>query len=345
MEEISYMKLLICTQSVDKNDPTLGFFHAWIDKLAPEYERITVFALRVGEHTLPHNVEVVHLGNSRLVRMWRILKLSYSLRSRYDSVFVHMSQEYILLSGWLWRWLRKPIYLWRNHYAGSLATDRAARYCNKVFYTSKFSYTAKYPHAVCMPVGVDTSRFTRIPQVARDPRGILFLGRITPSKRPRLFIEALSLLAKKNSTFTALLCGAQAPHEQSFVRELQERITELGLAAQVRIVAGVPQEQTPELFNKHAVFVNCSPSGMYDKTLFEAASCECVVISSSKDFAELVDPRFVVKDGDVQDLARALEMALTMPVIDQQGVGAQMRNVAREHSLSHLVERLVAEIQ
>jgi glycosyltransferase involved in cell wall biosynthesis len=338
------MKLLICTQAIDTNDPLLGFFHAWMAELAPHYEHITILALRVGERDLPRNVEVVPLGTIRILRIWRILTLSYRMRDTYDAVLVHMSQEFILLAGWLWKRLYKPVYLWRNHYAGSAATDRAARYCKKVFYTSKYSYTAKYAHAVRMPVGIDTEQFKRLPHVMRDPRGILFLGRLAPSKRPHVLIEALSTLVQKGLTFTAVICGAQAPQDRTYVRELEDMIHMRGLSRLVTIAPGIPQSKTPEMFNQHAIFVNCSPSGMYDKTLFEAAGCECVVIASSKDFAELVDKRFVFADGSAEDLARVLEAALTMPIINQQGVGVQMRNAAREHSLVHLVSKLVKEM-
>jgi glycosyltransferase involved in cell wall biosynthesis len=196
-----------------------------------------------------------------------------------------------------------------------------------------------------MPVGVDTDHFTRLPHVSRDPRGILFLGRITPSKRPHLLVQALGLLAQKGVMFTALLCGAQALQDRPYIKKLEQMIEELGLSNSVHISPGVPLKETPELFNRHAVFVNCSPSGMYDKTLFEAASCECAVVASSKDFAELVPPRFIFEDGDVEDLAKKLEALLVLPVLEQQGIGAQMHNVAKQYSLSILISRLVEEMQ
>jgi glycosyltransferase involved in cell wall biosynthesis len=84
---------------------------------------------------------------------------------------------------------------------------------------------------------------------------------------------------------------------------------------------------------------------MYDKTLFEAASCECAVVASSKDFAELVGSKFIFEDGHAEDLAQKLQMLLTMPVLDQQGAGAQMRNSVREHSLARLMQKLVVEMQ
>lgn len=338
------MKLLICAQAIDCTDPTLGFFHTWVARLAEKYERITVFALRVGEHALPKNVEVVYLGDNRFTRIWRVMNESRKRRDQYDAVFVHMSQEFVLLAGWLWRRFKKNVYLWRNHYAGSSATDRAAHTCTKVFYTSKFSYTAKYPHAVKMPVGVDTEHFKRSTQIDRDPRGVLFLGRITPSKRPHMLLEALGLLKARGMAFTALICGAKALIDHSYISKLEELIKKHNLQDSVDMRDGVPVKDTPALFSRHAVFVNCSPSGMYDKTLFEAASSECIVLASSKDFAELVPQEFIFEDGSVEDLARKLEYVLKLPLLDQQGKGAQLHNVAREHSLSNLVERLVQEM-
>ncbi|MBI4086504.1 hypothetical protein HY416_00780 [Candidatus Kaiserbacteria bacterium] len=59
------MKLLICTQTVDRGDPTLGFFHEWIAEFARHCERVIVVCLFEGEHSLPENVTVLSLGKER----------------------------------------------------------------------------------------------------------------------------------------------------------------------------------------------------------------------------------------------------------------------------------------
>src|SRR3989344_8238781 len=97
-----------------------------------------------------------------------------------------MNQEYILLAGWLWRLTGKKITLWRNHHVGDFFTDLAARFCHRVFCTSKYSYTAKYSQTVLMPVGIDTEQFKPDPKVKRIPNSILFLGRLAPVKKPDL---------------------------------------------------------------------------------------------------------------------------------------------------------------
>ena len=157
------LKLLIVTQKVDRNDSVLGFFHRWIEEFAKYCSQLTLICLQRGEYNLPANVKVLSLGKetgrSRVKYLWRFYKYIWQERKNYDVVFVHMNQEYILLAGWLWKILGKKVFMWRNHYSGSLFTDIAASFCRKVFCTSKYSYTAKYKKTVLMPVGIDTNLF------------------------------------------------------------------------------------------------------------------------------------------------------------------------------------------
>src|SRR6185437_1384007 len=319
------MKLLIFTQVVDQDDLFLGFFHAWIEALSKKFEKITVVCLKEGRHELPPNVHVLSLGKehgtSRLTRALRVLRYSYQLRKEYDAVFVHMNQEYILLAGWLWKRLSKKIFMWRNHYAGSSLTDRAASYCEKVFCTSQFSYTAKYANTVLMPVGVDTAIYKRLSDVSRDPRSILFYARLAPSKNPGLLIDALGILHKKGIDFSADFYGTPLPQDKAFADSLLRKVEDMDLGRQVRFLPGRPHEEGPSIFNAYAIFVNASRSGMYDKTLLKAAGCECIVVAASKDLAELVPSRFIFEEGNAKDLAEKLEPLLKMPLQEQQGIG------------------------
>ncbi len=343
------MKLLICTQAVDKNDPFLGFFHRWVEELSKHYEKITVICLKEGEHSLPPNVSVYSLGKekntSRPTRALRLSRYANKFKNEYDAVFVHMNQEYVLLLGWLWKRWKKRVYMWRNHYAGNKFTDMAARWCDKVFYTSKFSYTAKYPNAAIMPVGVDIDAFTRLPEVPRDPRSILFLGRIAPSKKPDLLLEALYTLSQEKVSFEASLYGAALPKDEQYRQNLLLTLKQTGLENVVEFHESVSNTETPKIYNSHSIFVNCSSSGMYDKTLFEAAACECVVLASSKDLSELVDPRCIFEEDNVEDLARKIKALLNLSMLERQGLGSALRNIARSQSIQVLGEKLSQAMQ
>lgn len=343
------MRLLIFTQTVNRDDPTLGFFHNWIRELTKHFEQVTVFALRTGKQDLPANVTVFPLRPtgvaSKLRTALRVLKLSWIHRREYDAVFVHMNQEYLLVAGWLFWLLRKRVYMWRNHYAGSFRTSIAAFFCDKVFYTSKSSYTARYKKSVKMPVGVDVGSRYLEGRVERKPHSILFLGRFDPSKRPDLVVEALGKLYKEGIKFTATFVGGPKDVNSTFPKEVAVRANELGMWSFVRFVGPVANNDKYEYYRSHDIYVNCGKTGMLDKTLFESISCGCLPIFSSEDMAEIVGPEFAYKDGDADDLAAHFKKALALSEEKRaELVKTYQEKAIDAHTLPVLAERLFEEM-
>ena len=353
MERVAIMKLLFITQVVDKNDAVLGAYHGWLGALAPHFETITVICLREGEHTLPPNVHVYSLGKEKgVASRWRysgrFLKLVWQKRNEYDAVFVHMNQEYLLLAGWLWKLWGKKIYLWRNHYSGSLLTDIAAALCTNVFCTSKFSYTARYKKTMLMPVGIDTTRFEPLSGVAHTPRSILFLARMSPSKRPEILIEALGMLRKRGIDYVADFYGSPLPKDKVYYEGLKERVRVLGIDGQVMFHPGVSNNETPNLYRAHEIFVNTSPSGMLDKTIFEAAACGCLVLSSSRDLATRLSPQFSFAGENptalIENLTQKLGLLLESSPAKQKVDTRLLQDIVLQNNLSTLIQELTKKI-
>lgn len=341
------MKLLIVTQVVDRADPYLSFFHGWLEELAQHYEHIHVICLKRGDYALPANVAVHSLGKedgvSRAEYLRRFFTYVWRFRGEYDAVFVHMNQEYILLAGWLWKLLGKRIYLWRNHYAGGLLTDIAAMFTAKVFCTSAHSYTAKYKKSVVMPVGVDEKLFAPS-AVPRVPRSILFFGRFAPAKKPDVLLEALGILFKEGIEFKASFYGTALPDDADYRDGVIARVRELGLGEKVKFHLGVPHASAPAIFDAHEIFINLASSGTYDKTLFEAAACGCLVIAASRDFAAIVGEQYLVSE-EVTVVADKLREILALPEAERTVLAAKLREaVIKRHSLTALTARLVEEL-
>ncbi len=337
------MRLLIVTQTLDKNDPVLGFFHHWVEELAPHFESIIVVCLTEGEYSLPHNVRVYTLGKEKgrpffgaLTYVVRFKLLAWKLRHEYDRVFVHMNQEYVLIAGPLWKLLGKPVYLWRNHYAGSFLTDIAALFCKNVFCTSAYSYTAKYRNTLVMPVGVDLASLAPN-EAERTPHSILFLARMAPSKRPDMLLETLSVLKEKGIAFSASFVGSPLPHHNEWYESLKKRAQELSLET-VTFSPGIPSTQTPAVFAAHEFFVNTSRSGMLDKTMFEAAASGSIVLSVSADMKLYAGDE--LHFDTVKELAQKLEILLSAPASEIQKHRATLKAVAEKNSLSHLIFKL-----
>jgi glycosyltransferase involved in cell wall biosynthesis len=370
------MKLLIITQKINKDDHWLSFFERWVAEFATHFESIKVICLEVGRHDLPSNVSVFSLGKETKQSRGRYLSRFFSeiirTRHEYDAVFVHMNQEYVLLAGWLWRLWGKRVYMWRNHHAGSMLTDIAAAFCTNVFCTSKFSYTAKYPKTILMPVGIDTSFFQPDPKVIRTPKSILFFGRVAPSKRPDLFVEVLGDLKQKGSAFSASLQGDSLPKDAAYHESLKTRAKEIGLstqnsfdgaaettigatitreitvstANQLRFFPGTPNRDTPAVFSAYEIFVNLSSSGMYDKMIFEAMACGALVLASNKNLHGLIDERFIFAEGDRLELAEKLEKLLSLSDAERAIASAGLRSIVeKHHSLQSLATKLAEIIQ
>lgn len=340
------MRLLIVTQVVDSTDSSLGFFHTWIEKMAADFDSIEVICLYKGVHTLPANVRVHSLGKekgsvTRLQYVVRFLRLVWCLRNRYDPVFVHMNQEYVLLGGLLWKTLGKEVYMWRNHYAGSFLTRIAGTLCTKVFCTSTHSYTARFLNTILMPVGVDVARFQKS-SVPRKPNSILFLGRMTPSKKPDLLLESLILLSRRGIDFTATFCGPVLPEDASYVSQLKERAHTLG--DRISFLDGVPHNKTSHIFQQHEMYVNLGASGMFDKTLFEASASGCLVVATSEDFQKKLKDSFTIDTSTPESLAHTLEQMLSLSESTKEEMRSELHTLAQGNSLNLLISKVASVI-
>ncbi|MHB1117943.1 MAG: glycosyltransferase family 4 protein [Minisyncoccota bacterium] len=345
MQKEKKVKILILTQKVDQNDDVLGFFHGWIAEFAKHCEQITVIALGVGEYHLPDNVRVFSLGKergvSRLSYIFNFYRLIWRERKNYDVVFVHMNQEYVLLGGLLWKLLGKKITMWRNHYAGSFLTRLAMALSDKLFCTSKYSFTAQSKKTILMPVGIDTELFKRDNHMVKKPNSVLFLARIAPAKKPHLVIDALRISQNKDILFTADFYGNPTPQDVPYLDSLKQKVKEYSLEDCVMFEKGIPHNKTPDVYGVHTVFVNTSPSGMYDKTIFEAMACESLILTSNLNLKGQIDDRFLFAEDDANDLAQKLKDLLDLDAATQGEYGKMLRNyVIEKQSLSLLANAL-----
>lgn len=349
------MKLLIVTQKIDINDPILGFFHRWVEEFSKHCEKLTVITLGVGKHDLPPNVKVLSLGKEdrdfnswyssiirKFVFLYRFYKFIWQERKNYDRVFVHMNQEYILLGWELWRLLGKKIMLWRNHPMGNFLTNTAVFLSDRVFCTSKYAYTAKFKKTEIMPVGIDTDLFKRKPEIKKISNSILFLGRISPIKNPDILIEALNILNKEQINFNALMVGDPLSKDMDYYESLKNKINKYGLENKVKLMGGVKHSEAIDLYNKYEIFVNLTPTGSMDKTIFEAMACESLVLVSNKSLESKINNELIFKEGNFNDLAEKLKNIIDLFVTKKNNIERGLRDyVVKEHGLRSLIKKII----
>lgn len=350
MQKEKKVKLLILTQKVDQNDDVLGFFHRWIAEFAKHAEQVTVIALGVGEYNLPDNVRVFSLGKERgISRLGYILNfyhLVWRERKTYDTVFVHMNQEYVLFGGLLWKLLGKKITMWRNHPAGSLLTRVAMFFSDKLFCTSKYSFTARSKKTVLMPAGADTELFQKNDRISRAPQSILFLGRISPIKNVDVLIDALLEVDQDGCSFTATVVGKALPKDEGYEAMIKDKAKPLLDKGKIKFVGSIANSKTPEIYNTHELFVNLTDSGSFDKTILEAMACECVTLVSNRSFTGMIPNQFIFTEKDAHDLAHKITKALSLSGEEKaKTTKASRKFVYEHHSLASLSEQLMKEIK
>ena len=340
------MKLLILTQKVDKEDPTLGFFHNWILEFTKNIDKVSVICLEKGDYDLPQNVKVYSLGKesgrSKIKYVKNFFNLILGLNREYDSVFIHMNQEYVLLGGFIWKILGKKIYFWRNHLEGGLFTRISVWLSNKVFCTSKTSFTAKFKKTILMPVGIDTDKFVKLEslKVNKLKNSILFLGRMDKIKKPDLLIEALDILNKKNINFVCDFYGDPTLKTGDYFDLIKKKVLGSDLKNKINFYKAVANYETPRIYSEHSIYVNLTPAGSFDKTILEAAACGCLLVVANKSLLGEIDDRMITGES-AEDIAERIEFWFDISEAERKKVLDGLKKyVTKNHSVAVLIEKI-----
>ncbi len=339
------MKLLVFTQKVDKNDPILGFFHTWIEKMAEKAESISVICLSKGEYSLPNNVTVYSLGKEnkfgRIKYIINFYKYLHLINGSYDKVFVHMNQEYVILGGIYWKLNGVPVYMWRNHKAGNALTNFAVMLSTKVFCTSEYSYTAKYKKTVIMPAGIDTNMFKPVEGVVRKKYSVGMIGRISPVKRLDLALSAIKILVDSGRQVSLSLVGPVAEKDKAYSESLEEYVSKNGLSQIVHFGQGVSMDKLPEIYSSIEVCLNLTDAGSFDKTIVESASCGAIPLVSNKSFEGKL-PQSCITEDDAKSVAASIDKLLYAH--EQIQIQDSLSLFVKNQSLDNLMNKLFSEI-
>jgi len=341
------MKILILTQTVNKKDPILGFFHGWINEFAKYYDMVTVICLYEGEHNLPENVKVFSLGKEKGVNKLKYLLKFYKYilkeRKNYDKVFVHMNEEYVLLGGLIWRFMNKRVSLWRNHKSGSWKTYLASKFVDNVFYTSEGSYTARFPNAHIMPVGINEEIFHPINNIVRKQNSFLYVGRISPIKNIDKMIDGFTSLHKEKSdiSFTFDLIGpVLGKLDEDYKNSLVLKVNNARLENSIRFFGAKSQEFLPEVYSAYSYCMNLTESGSFDKTIWESIFCGCVPVVYNKSFLNEI-PKDISDQIGVNSFDNVSETIEGVLNSKRESISRKLMEIKDKHSLTGLMEKLV----
>jgi glycosyltransferase involved in cell wall biosynthesis len=185
-----------------------------------------------------------------------------------------------------------------------------------------------------MPVGIDTEFFKPDESIRRIPGSILFLGRISPVKNILLYIKAMEKIKNEGIKFTSTIAGASLPRDKKYESLLKEEMMQIDFKGDVRFVGPVNQEGALRLYREHEVYVNLTPSGSMDKTIFEAMACECIPVVANKDLNSTIPEVLIVEKTDEVSVAASIGAAF--------GRKSNFRGyVEMNHSLKKLISGIM----
>lgn len=287
------MKLLICTQKVDKNDDILGFFHSWLVEFANRVDSLIVVCLEKGDYDLPKNVTVLSLGKekgvSKVSYIFSFYKYIFQNKNKYDSVFVHMNPEYLVLGGLLWRIWSKKIGLWYVHKQMNLKLRIGSFFSHIIFTASEHSFKLKTNKLEIVGHGIDVDRFK---SVRREDDGVfklLTVGRIARSKQVSDVIHAAHVLKDmvQKRVEVVVVGKPYTEEDKKYLEELKRLTQSLGMDNDVKFVGSVPNKDMAEYYNSATVTVNPSHTGGMDKVVLEAFASRIPTMFTFESFDDL----------------------------------------------------------
>ncbi len=344
------MRLLITTQTVDRNDPILGFFHAWILEFSKHFERIDVICLRKGTHDLPEHVHIHSLGKEDgenrgkyLLRFYYFFtKVFFGIRVEY--VFFHMGAIYNILAlpFFLVRKLTKTkFYWWKTHGKVAYLKERLAlNFCDAVFTAGNKSFDVQTDKVHVVGHAIDTDLFT--PAYVRElnaTTACITVGRLVPIKKNEIAIGAIREVVKLNPNVELSIVG-NADNE-AYRKSLVSYVTENKLSA-VSFVNALPQHEIAKMYKNSHVLLHPAYEAGFDKVVLEAMSSGVIPLTSIPSFEPILSPfGLYIKPNDVYGYVSGIQRICSLSLEERNDLSQKLRNIViSSHSLPTLPRRI-----
>ncbi len=339
---------VMITQAVDEEDPVLGFTPGWINALADNLGRLSVFCLRAGKHRVRDNVSLRILGEGRVRKLWRLRKglKADTEEMNVRAILAHMCPRYAVAAR---RFVGPdiPIVLWYAHSAKSRWLVRAHKVSRIVLTPTPESCPIESEKVRVVGHGIDTKKFS--PVSRKEGEGIVLLsaGRITPVKRYEFLIEAVAETAssfRPGELVLRILGSPCLSSDERYLSRLKEAVRERGIERVVEFRPGVSYSGMEKEYADCDLFVNTAIRHSIDKAPLEAMACGRVLLTSNRNFRPVLGEhaeRLMADDEHPGDLARKIANVARMEAAEREKLGLALREiVVRDHDLNRLMKNI-----
>lgn len=337
------MKLLICTQTIDKNDPILGFFIGWVLEFSKHFAEIHVICLKKGEYDFPPHVFVYSLGKeegeNRIKYLYRFYKYFWYIffRVKVDFVFYHMGEIYNILGApFFFVRGQTKFYWWKAHGYINLKARLALNFVDRVYTSTQSGFSINTPKKHVVGQAIDEFKFV-FPKTNNRNREIIFVGRISPVKRLEDFIETARILSQSDLSVTFRIIGPVST--KAYMDTLNDKINQAKLSNKITFSGPKNQVELVAIYQQAFLFLNTSVTHSMDKTVVEALMCGCLAVTGNQAFAELFSgTKLYTTEAEPTDYAMVIGELLKQN--NDSLVQELRRQVIKSHSLTTFTKRI-----
>ncbi len=346
------MKLLFITQVWDEGDSILGFVPSWVKALSSHCKTVSIICMKQGDGSTSFPVYSLgkERGASRLQKIYTFLALTFHLRHEYDTIFVHMNPEYIVLAGLWWRLMGKRVILWYAHGTVTWKLRLAVLFTDRILTSTPEGCRIRSPRLRVVGQAIDTDLFSPQENTGGvSPLRLVVVGRISTSKGQLLALQALAQLQREGIPITLTCIGEPVyPHDHEYLAECEKLTREQKLGSMVSFLGPKKRTELATILPTMTLCINMSTTGSLDKAGLEALSAGVPVITANEAFRSVIgglSPELMLRRQASEDLMRALRWHLALPTAQRQELRDSLRQeVVRHHSLHTFADRIFATL-
>lgn len=342
------MRLLLINFEMDTGSTVVPWQARVATALADRCEAVHVLTEKTGAYEARPNMTVDLIPHwpwgvpKRLGGGWLVNWQLFWLLRKYkcDVCFIHMAQVWSYRLWPVLKLFKLPVLLWYAHGTVTKQLHLSLRCSTQVITSTPEGFRIPSPKVHVIGQAIDTSLFNLPASASRAPE-LVYVGRITARKRVLEMLDVLAALRRLDpaTPWRLKLAGpTMTAADAVYIRQVEARITELGLKEAVDLLGPLEQAETARLYGTGLLHLNMSETGSMDKTVMEALACGCPVLTTNIAFKEAVSgyPEMFSATSDTEEMAKKI-----LHIRTQAYDPAKLRNlVAGRHDFASWIEKV-----
>jgi len=284
--------LLVINYAMDEKHQVFSHQIDLVNKLANQFDSVTVLTGHVGVCRVSENVQVINFNwvagkrASSLLRFLRIF-LKTVIKNRYSVLFSHMTSTHSAFVSPITKLLRLKHYLWYAHASNGVYLRVSKLLTNGIITSTPGSCPLVGEKIYPIGQSIDKDKFEKQQQAHYPIKNLIHTGRLDPSKNIDLIIEGVDLLRKRYPELTLEIVGSPSSElYKQYSKDLISKFSSHPFNSWIKFTPYIPREELPKLLRGKDGFIH-SFQGSLDKTLVEATFSGLPVVTINREYLNI----------------------------------------------------------